>query len=111
MDGPVEAEDFSHGFDEAMDPHASEYAVSERLTEDTEDTNQIPTDPTDIAPVPDHLQEDTTMTVTPVYRRPPQSRYFIKFWVAGIERSNVKNPIVRFDAKVTKPLFYSQESN
>jgi hypothetical protein len=32
--------------------------------------------------------------------RQPQSQYYIVFSVAGVERSNVKNPIIRFDAKV-----------
>jgi len=30
-----------------------------------------------------------------------QSQYYILFSVTGIERSNVKNPIIRFDAKVS----------
>src|SRR6266496_5323520 len=36
--------------------------------------------------------------------RMPQSQYYIVFSVTGIERSNVKNPIIRFDAKVSFPL-------
>jgi len=32
--------------------------------------------------------------------RAPQSQYFIVFSVTGIERSNARNPIIRFDAKV-----------
>jgi hypothetical protein len=37
--------------------------------------------------------------------RNPQSQYYIVFSVTGIERSNAKNPIIRFDAKVRKPKF------
>jgi hypothetical protein len=32
--------------------------------------------------------------------RTPPSLYFILFSVTGIERSNPRNPIIRFDAKV-----------
>jgi len=35
----------------------------------------------------------------PISRQTP-APYFIVFSVSGIERSNVKNPIIRFDAKV-----------
>lgn len=36
----------------------------------------------------------------PITRRRAHSHYYIVFSVSGIERSNVKNPIIRFDAKV-----------
>jgi hypothetical protein len=36
----------------------------------------------------------------PPRQRMPHSQYYIMFSVTGIERSNVKNPIIRFDAKV-----------
>jgi len=36
----------------------------------------------------------------PPRQRIPHSQYYIVFSVTGIERSNVKNPIIRFDAKV-----------
>jgi hypothetical protein len=36
----------------------------------------------------------------PPRQRMPHSQYYIIFSVTGIERSNVKNPIIRFDAKV-----------
>ena len=42
-------------------------------------------------------------TQPPPRHRMPQSQYYIVFSVTGIERSNVKNPIIRFDAKVSFP--------
>jgi hypothetical protein len=48
-------------------------------------------------------------THVPQKHRMQQSQYYIIFSVTGIERSNVKNPIIRFDAKVTlaSPYTYS----
>lgn len=45
-------------------------------------------------------------TVQPPRHRQPQSQYYIVFSVTGIERSNVKNPIIRFDAKVCHKIGY-----
>ena len=44
-----------------------------------------------------------TQPPPPPRQRMPQSQYYILFSVTGIERSNVKNPIIRFDAKVLFP--------
>src|SRR5271167_2863233 len=44
-----------------------------------------------------------TQSPLPPRQRMPQSQYYILFSVTGIERSNVKNPIIRFDAKVVFP--------
>lgn len=45
-------------------------------------------------------QSQATPLQPPQRTRAPQSQYYIVFSVAGIERSNAKNPIIRFDAKV-----------
>jgi hypothetical protein len=48
----------------------------------------------------------STASHSPARHRQQQSHYYITFSVTGIERSNAKNPIIRFDAKVS--LFRSQ---
>lgn len=54
------------------------------------------------------LQGDTRpfSEQAPPRQRMPQSQYYIVFSVTGIERSNVKNPIIRFDAKVAPSMLF-----
>jgi hypothetical protein len=49
-------------------------------------------------------ERDPIASVHPLSRQrmAGQSQYYITFSVTGIERSNVKNPIIRFDAKVAE---------
>jgi len=64
-------------------------------------TNEFAQDPQLFSAAQDLSQVETVQPVqTPQRQRMPQSQYYIVFSVTGIERSNAKNPIIRFDAKV-----------
>ena|SRR5438552_14238366 len=72
----------------------------------SQSTNEFPKDPRGSSAPQEQPQEDLAppfRTQPPARQRMPQSPYYMFFSVTGIERSNAKNPIVRFDAKVTFP--------
>jgi hypothetical protein len=63
--------------------------------------NEFAQDPQLFSAAQDHSQVESVQPLqTPQRQRMPQSQYYIVFSVTGIERSNAKNPIIRFDAKV-----------
>lgn len=63
--------------------------------------NEFAQDPQLFSAAQDHSEVESVQPVqTPQRQRMPQSQYYIVFSVTGIERSNAKNPIIRFDAKV-----------
>jgi hypothetical protein len=79
---------YSPPYDTTLQQSADEIAQQPQLFSTTEDT----------------IHSGITLpSQAPQRQRMPQSQYYIVFSVTGIERSNVKNPIVRFDAKVTLP--------
>jgi hypothetical protein len=86
---------------EAVDPSSAAYSAP--YPSNPQDAQNIA--PSNHAPGPRQEQSSepqirATPSQPPQRFRAPQSQYYIVFSVTGIERSNAKNPIIRFDAKV-----------
>jgi|SRR5579859_2331243 len=76
------------------------YPSNAHHTQGLESTEQASTHS---QPLAVESQSQATPSHPPPRFRASQSQYYIVFSVTGIERSNAKNPIIRFDAKVLVP--------
>ena len=74
-----------------VSPQASNRSALQITNDSTEDHTPHPSRSEDMQHLPGQAPPRPRMT---------HSHYYIVFSVTGIERSNVKNPIIRFDAKV-----------
>lgn len=108
MDPPSQTLSHDPFLDESLENSASQYeslsssAFSPALDRPPTDefgseSQQLPSNTEEMFPA-DTAHAATTYASHK--HRVQQSQYYILLSVTGIERSNVKNPIVRFDAKV-----------
>ena len=81
----------NEAIDQSSSPFSASFAADAHGTQSLEATEHIPAI---------ESQGQATSSQPPQRFRAPQSQYYIDFAVTGIERSNAKNPIIRFDAKV-----------